>query len=118
MAESVVYTIAIPVAPFPAGEDIAMPTDVMKLVESVLAEKTAVANKERNLIENLNRLLPDMGYRVVPIAPGAPSSARTVRRSPRLLACPRCSRTFAQPLHLGRHLSATHGVKRTRKKHA
>lgn len=93
-----------------------MPMDVMKLVESVLAEKTAVANKERDLIENLNRLLPDMGYHVVPIAPGAPGSAPTAprsRQSGKPLACPHCPRTFAQPLHLGRHVSATHLARRS-----
>src|SRR5262245_60899526 len=94
-----------------------MPADVLKLVESVLAEKTAVATKERELISNLNRVLPDMGYRVVPIA-GEPQKSEARARRPRLirpqgkpLLCPQCSRTFAHPLHLGRHMSATHGAK-------
>jgi hypothetical protein len=84
-----------------------MPTDVKKLVESVLAERTAVANKERELIDDLNRVLPDMGYRVVSItAPARPSPGGT-----KSLPCPHCARTFAHRLHLGRHLSATHGAK-------
>jgi len=37
-------------------------------------------------------------------------ASRPVAR--RTLKCPRCSRRFARPLHLGRHLSATHGRKR------
>ena len=98
-----------------------MPSDVMKLVESVLAEKTAVATKERELISNLNRVLPGIGYRIVPIAlrgrtsPSAPRRARLARPTDKPLACPRCPRTFAHPLHLGRHMSATHGAKRTRR---
>lgn len=106
-----------------------MPADVLKLVESVLAEKTAVATKERELISNLNRVLPDIGYRVVPIAapanqkahgaarkahgaPREPRPARLTRPEGKPLSCPQCPRTFSHPLHLGRHLSATHGAKK------
>src|SRR5262245_23435587 len=96
-----------------------MPADVLKLVESVLAEKTAVATKERELVSNLNRVLPGIGYRVVAItakvqhakAPGR--AGRQMRPEAKPLSCPQCSRTFAHPLHLGRHLSATHGAKST-----
>ena len=99
-----------------------MPADVLKLVESVLAEKTAVATKERELISNLNRVLPGIGYRVVPIAaaqqsPKAhtePRAARLARPEGKPLSCPQCPRTFAHPLHLGRHMSATHGTKKAR----
>jgi hypothetical protein len=98
-----------------------MPADVLKLVESVLAEKTALANKERQLISNLNRVLPGIGYRVVPIGQrrqkvrGRRRSARLTRSDAKPLSCPQCGRTFAHPLHLGRHLSATHGMKRAGK---
>lgn len=94
-----------------------MPADVLKLVESVLAEKTAVATKERELISNLNRVLPGIGYRVVAIAAkvqrakGAGRIARPMRPGAKPLSCPQCPRTFAHPLHLGRHMSATHGTK-------
>src|SRR5262245_47927745 len=94
-----------------------MPADVLKLVESVLAEKTAVATKERELISNLNRVLPGMGYRVVPIATqmqkavGGPAPVRLLRPEVKSLTCSQCARTFAHPLHLGRHMSATHGAK-------
>ena len=98
-----------------------MPADVLKLVESVLAEKTAVATKERELISNLNRVLPGIGYRVVPIAAQSqtansePRPARLARPEGKPLSCPQCSRTFAHPLHLGRHMSATHGAQKGRK---
>lgn len=96
-----------------------MPADVLKLFESVLAEKTAVATKERELINNLNRVLPGMGYRVVPLAlrdrtsHGARPRTLPARPGGKPLSCPRCSRTFAHPLHLGRHMSATHGAKQS-----
>ena len=96
-----------------------MSADVLKLVESVLAEKTAVATKERELISNLNRVLPGIGYRVVPIAAQAnqkahsePRPARVIRPEDKPLSCPQCPRTFSHPLHLGRHMSATHGAKK------
>src|SRR5439155_26623902 len=47
-----------------------MPNDLMKLVESVLAEKRALDQKQRQLIDSLNRVLPDMGYQVVPTSDG------------------------------------------------
>ena len=95
-----------------------MPADVLKLVESVLAQKTALANKERELINDLNRVLPGIGYRVVPLALRGPKPqngrrrAGLVRTVGKPLSCPQCARTFAHPLHLGRHMSATHGAKR------
>src|SRR5262245_24196291 len=94
-----------------------MPTDVVKLIESVLAEKTAVATKERELVSNLNRVLPGIGYRVVPMGANIQTSrnagrtGRPMRPQAKPLQCPQCPRTFAHPLHLGRHLSATHGMK-------
>jgi uncharacterized C2H2 Zn-finger protein len=32
----------------------------------------------------------------------------TTPRLAKRLRCPRCTRRFARPVHLGRHLSATH----------
>jgi hypothetical protein len=90
-----------------------MPNDLMKLVESVLAQRRAVDQKERQLIDSLNRVLPGMGYQVVPVSDargGAP--ARRARRSrpsaAKALVCPQCGRSFGHPLHLGRHMAATH----------
>lgn len=45
-------------------------------VESLIAEKAAVAAKEKKLIEDLNSALGKMGYRVVPDK-GAPASGGT-----------------------------------------
>jgi hypothetical protein len=98
-----------------------MPNDLMKLVESVLAEKRALDQKERQLIDSLNRVLPGMGYHVVPTSDGrgAPVSRRGRPRritasASKTLVCEQCGRRFAHPLHLGRHTAAMHrgtGVK-------
>jgi hypothetical protein len=96
-----------------------MATDLMKLVQSVLAQKRALDAKERELIDSLNRVLPDMGYRVVSTS-GAParaprrrgrpadSSNRAAGSAPKNLVCADCGRRFSHPLHLGRHRAATH----------
>lgn len=87
--------------------------DFVKTVRSFLSEKAQVVSKEKQLIDELNRVLPEIGYRVVPVqADGA--ERRAGRRLGKRLACPRCSRRFALPLHLGRHLAATHGAKKRR----
>jgi uncharacterized C2H2 Zn-finger protein len=72
-----------------------------------------VAKTERRLIEDLGRLLPTVGYRLVPVAAGklrgmSSDGTRRVKR----LQCPKCDRRFAHPLPLARHLSATHGIKK------
>ena len=86
-----------------------MATDLMKLVQSVLAEKRALDATERQLIDGLNRVLPNIGYRVVPTSSGAPRAARRAMGSaPKNLVCVQCGRRFSHPLHLGRHTAATH----------
>jgi hypothetical protein len=93
-----------------------MPNDLMKLVESVLAEKRALDQKERQLIDSLNRVLPDMGYQVVPTSDGRAAAVsrrgrgrRAAAAAAKTLVCEQCGRRFAHPLHLGRHTAATHG---------
>jgi hypothetical protein len=44
---------------------------IVKSVENLLAEKEALAEREKKLIEGLNTVLGKMGYRVVAIKPGA-----------------------------------------------
>jgi hypothetical protein len=96
-----------------------MATDLMKLVQSVLAQKRALDAKERDLIASLNRVLPDMGYRVVATSGeearrpqgrrrSAMGAGRPVGSAPKNLVCAQCGRRFSHPLHLGRHTAATH----------
>ena len=103
-----------------------MMRDLLKSVESLLAEKRALADKEQRLIEQLNRVLPAMGYQVIEKADLAARPARGNRATgrpakvpagpsngaPKRLVCQQCGRRFAHPLHLGRHMSATHGRKK------
>lgn len=88
-------------------------------VKTVLTEKQTLRKKEKSLIDQLNRALRGIGYQVVAKAePGARAGRRraAARRSgPRTLQCPHCPRKFAQPVHLGRHVSATHGKSKQRK---
>jgi hypothetical protein len=91
-----------------------------KTLRLLAAEKRAVFQRQSALVANLNKLLPSIGYRVVPLEneggaagrrtvhAGARSAALSVRPLGKPLVCPHCSRTFALPLHLGRHLSVMH----------
>lgn len=88
-----------------------MRRDLLQSAKVLLAEKRALAASEQRLIGDLNRVLPAIGYRVVTRAPLAKAASRSADGA-MPLACPRCSRRFAHPLHLGRHLSATHGRKK------
>jgi uncharacterized C2H2 Zn-finger protein len=72
-----------------------------------------VAKTERRLVEDLGRLLPTIGYRLVPSA--ATRLRGMLLNGPRRIkrfSCPKCDRRFAHPLPLARHLSATHGIRK------
>lgn len=73
--------------------------------------RQALAEKERRLIADLNRVLPKIGYQIGPAGTKA-ASQRPGAGARKTLACPKCSRRFAHRLHLGRHLSATHKIKK------
>jgi hypothetical protein len=92
-----------------------------KTLRLLAAEKKAVLQRQMALVANLNKLLPSIGYRVVPLEDEermrARSNLRGGRRSTTLtgrpllnksLVCRYCQRTFALPLHLGRHISVMH----------
>ena len=55
---------------------------LVKLVETLVTEKRAVVEKEKELIEGLNRALAQIGYEVVPkeAAGAGPRSRRRRRR--------------------------------------
>jgi uncharacterized C2H2 Zn-finger protein len=81
-----------------------------------------VAHAERWIIEHVGRLLKGTGYRLVPVGGGRLKAARPVtithRARVKRLRCPKCDRRFAHPLPMARHMSATHGMKKTAKKAA
>ena len=87
-----------------------MPANLSAMLRSVLKAKQAASKIELRFLAEVARTLPGQvtdGHK----ASSRPMSA-TRRRS---LKCPRCDRRFARPVHLGRHLSATHGLKKRRK---
>ena len=87
-----------------------MPT-VRKMLQSLIAARHEAARLEDRFFKQLERLTS-----TIPNGTKAAAWARSGPALRRTLKCPRCSRRFARPLHLGRHLSATH--KRGRKKAA
>jgi hypothetical protein len=88
---------------------------LIRTLKMLAAEKKAIQQRQSALVASLNRLLPSIGYRVVPVAPDAAMRARprATARATKPLTCPQCQRTFALPLHLGRHISVMHRTQRT-----
>jgi hypothetical protein len=97
-----------------------MKTDLHATFQALAAEKQAVLKREEKLVADLREVLAKLGYRLEPISANgtsrpAPVSGRRRRSAPRgskPLACAECGRTFALPLHLGRHMSVMHKGKR------
>jgi len=83
-----------------------MATNLPRMLRSLLKAKHAAATQELHFLKEIAERIP------VAAAPGRGTSTGPARR--RTLKCPRCSRKFARPVHLGRHLSATHGRKMRR----
>jgi hypothetical protein len=55
---------------------------IVKSVENLLAEKQAIAAKEKQLIEDLNVMLGKMGYRVVSTRTGAHAAGAGAAKKP------------------------------------
>lgn len=53
---------------------------LVKCVEGFLAEKEAMAAKERKLVEDLNAVLGKMGYQVIPAKGGGGTAASAKKR--------------------------------------
>jgi hypothetical protein len=87
--------------------------DLKKSLETLLAERQALTAREEQLIQKLNEVLPAMGYRVA--RRNSNGAGPRAGSGPKPLVCDVCSRRFARPLHLGRHVSAAHGKARKKK---
>jgi hypothetical protein len=94
-----------------------MEQNVIKQIRALVAEKRSLADREKQLIAELARALPAMGYELVPTSANGsrmpaqePGTPQATRRKP--LACPHCDRRFANTSNLGRHVSASHGKRR------
>jgi hypothetical protein len=95
-----------------------MAESLTRAIQSLVAQKRALTAKEKQLIEHLNRVLPSIGYRVVPLGDGHRKSPEPRPRSEQVHPCPHCSRRFSLQMHLGRHLAAVHGAKKPTAKQA
>jgi uncharacterized C2H2 Zn-finger protein len=80
---------------------------------TLTAKEQKLAKQERRLIQEMGRVLPKIGYRLVSVngRPNKREGARTKRALPKSLKCPKCDRRFSLQAHLARHLSAMHGKK-------
>jgi hypothetical protein len=92
-----------------------MTTSFLKAFAALSTEREAIRKREEKLLSDLRDILGRFGYRLEPIEVNGSgrrgvsvSTQRGVSSSFKPLACTACGRTFALPLHLGRHLSAMH----------
>jgi hypothetical protein len=79
----------------------------VKTLRELLKTKQAAALLEIRWLQELASAMPATtnGRKEATKSVAAPSRRRSLK-------CPRCERRFARPVHLGRHMSATHGVKK------
>ena len=94
-----------------------MRNNLMSALTSFVQDRVRITQRERQLVAMLNRLLSSLGYRVVPNGESPHTGARLSARSApqKSLVCDVCDRRFAHPLHLGRHMAATHRAKAERR---
>lgn len=69
----------------------------MATIRQLVKSLRKIAHTQQQLIGALERHLRSLNH-------GGVTTPRLAKR----LRCPRCTRRFARPVHLGRHLSATH----------
>jgi len=76
-----------------------------------------LAQRQRQLVKGLGRLLQGIGYQLTPVQG---DERRPVRvngimkaKGRKTLKCPRCDGRFVHPLPLARHVSASHGMKKS-----
>jgi uncharacterized C2H2 Zn-finger protein len=82
-------------------------------------KEQGIAHTERRVIERIGRSLSGTGYRLVPVDGDHFKAARPAttprRAAAKRLRCPKCDRRFSHRLPMARHVSATHGMKKTAK---
>jgi uncharacterized C2H2 Zn-finger protein len=74
---------------------------------------------ERRVLGRVDRLLAQLGYRL--IAGNGPTSrpgavGRRKQELPKTLRCPTCDRRFSRQMHVARHMSAMHGGQKKAKR--
>src|SRR5262245_58757382 len=97
-----------------------MATSVFKTLEALATEKEAIRQREQEIVAGLREALGRLGYGMEQVAAngtarrGTPTSRRrSLSSRAKPLTWADCGRTFALPLHLGRHRSTMHPRPRT-----
>jgi hypothetical protein len=101
-----------------------MAADLLKTFQTLVTDKRAILLREEKLVTGLRHVLGRLGYQLEAIAANGGSrpsgktswsrSAQAGSRASGAISCPECRRTFALPLHLGRHMSAMHAAGKAR----
>ena len=101
-----------------------MAADLLQTFQTLVTEKQAILMREEKLVTDLRQVLERLGYQLEAITSNGASrpsgkasrsrSAQAASRAPGPIACPECRRTFALPLHLGRHMSVMHKAAKAR----
>ena len=87
-----------------------MPANLSAMLRSMLKARQTASLTELRFLREVARTRPTRG----PNGRRSTTMAAPAKARRRTLKCPRCDRRFARPVHLGRHLSATHGRKKKR----
>jgi uncharacterized C2H2 Zn-finger protein len=74
---------------------------------------------ERRVLGRVDRLLAQLGYRLITgngPTPRARAVSRPKKELPKTLRCPKCDRRFSRQMHVARHMSAMHGGQKKAKR--
>jgi hypothetical protein len=90
--------------------------NLLKVFAALASKKAAVRAREEKLVSDLREIVGRLGYRLEPLDGNGVAGRRTRATArgaisaggPTPLTCSECGRTFALPLHLGRHVSTMH----------
>jgi hypothetical protein len=92
-----------------------MTTGIIEVLAALVADKAALRKREEKLVVELRETLGRLGYRLEPIGTDGRAGRGTgvtgrhsASPGSTRLTCSLCPRTFALPLHLGRHVSTMH----------
>jgi uncharacterized C2H2 Zn-finger protein len=87
----------------------AVPRQLIRALRRLLQERQNQARREHKLLSDLVRTLPALATSRMSRQPALKTATKARRKR---LRCPRCDRTFAMPMHLGRHIAMSHKKRR------
>jgi len=88
-------------------------TKIANARASLRSRATRIVEAERRVIDEVRRLLSNVGYSLVSESGHDGNRALPRRRGralPKTLKCPKCDRRFSLQMHVGRHMRAKHGA--------